>query len=411
MKTLINLEANTRHNLVILFGTGLLFWVSMTCLLPVLPAYIEDIGGTIQQVGLVMGCFAIGLLSSRTWLGHLADTHSRKIVIIIGTIVVTLSPLSYLLATSVPILMVLRAFHGISIAAFTTGYSALVIDLAPPKNKGEVIGYMSLAVPIGMAIGPALGGFLESDFGYAVLFIFSACAGVISFVLALKISENKEESSSNLNISNINTSTIWQLIRKPALFIPALIMLLIGLVFGTLASFLPLYIRAENIALNAGLFYTAAAIASFVVRVFVGKASDRIGRGVFITMSLFLYLTSMILLALAKNPGLFIIAAIAEGSGAGILIPMMLALIADRSYPHERGRVTSVCVGGFDLGIALAGPILGTLSMMINYSAMFSLAGIFAFSALIVFITQSNKNIRHSFGFALGKENDGYAHN
>lgn len=54
--------------------------------------------------------------------------------------------------------MINRAFHGVSIAAFTTGYSALVVDLSPPKQKGELIGYMSLAVPIGMAIGPAMGG-------------------------------------------------------------------------------------------------------------------------------------------------------------------------------------------------------------------------------------------------------------
>lgn len=55
--------------------------------------------------------------------------------------------------------MINRAFHGVSIAAFTTGYSALVVDLSPPKQKGELIGYMSLAVPIGMAIGPAMGIF------------------------------------------------------------------------------------------------------------------------------------------------------------------------------------------------------------------------------------------------------------
>lgn len=409
MRTLINLEPAKRNNLLILFSTGLLFWISMTSLLPVLPAYIEDIGGTTQQVGLVMGCFAIGLLSSRTWLGYLADSRSRKIVIIIGTIVVTLAPLSYLLAKSVPILMVLRAFHGISIAAFTTGYSALVIDLSPPKQRGEVIGYMSLAVPIGMAIGPALGGFLESEAGYAVLFLVSAASGFISLILSLTINENTEELITNFNIKNNNNSNFWQLIKKPSLLIPSIIMLLIGLVFGTLATFLPLYIRSENIALNAGLFYTAAAIASFSVRVFVGKASDRIGRGLFITISLIFYAISMVLLALAKNPTSFIVAAIAEGAAGGVLIPMILALISDRSYPNERGKVTSVCIGGFDLGIAIAGPILGSLSVIINYSGMFSLAACFAFIAFLIFLTQSSKNIKHSLLFATGRENDIYA--
>jgi len=409
MKTLINLEPSLRTDLLTLFATGLLFWISMTSLLPVLPAYIEDLGGSIQQVGLVMGCFAIGLLASRTFLGDLADSRSRKLVIIIGTIVVTLAPFSYLLAKSVPLLMFFRAFHGISVAAFTTGYSTLVIDLSPPKNKGEIIGYMGLAVPIGMAIGPALGGFLQAATSYASLFIVSGCCGLLSLLLSLQIRENKEESILNPKIKSNNTRTYLKLIKEPALLIPSLIMLLIGLVFGTLVTFLPLYIRSENIALNAGLFYTAAALASFSVRVFTGKASDRIGRGVFITVSLICYAIAMILLAMAKNPSSFIMAAIAEGVGGGVLIPMILALISDRSYPNERGRVTSVCIGGFDLGIAIAGPILGSLALFLNYSQMFSLAASFAIIALVIFLTQSNKNIKSSLRFATGKEADIYA--
>ncbi len=409
MKTLLSLEPNKRNNLLKLFATGLLFWISMTSLLPVLPAYIEDIGGTTQQVGLVMGCFAIGLLSSRAFLGKLADSHTRKLVIIIGTIVVTLAPLSYLLAKSIPLLMFFRAFHGISIAAFTTGYSTLVIDLSPPKNKGEIIGYMSLAVPLGLAIGPAFGGFLQSSASYAALFIFSACCGLISWILAIQIKENRQETIITENINNKNSKSFWKLITEPSLLTPSLIMLLIGLVFGTLATFLPLYIRSENIALNAGLFYTTAAISSFSVRVFTGKASDTIGRGLFITISLVFYVIAMILLALAKNPLSFLIAAIAEGAGGGILIPMILALIADRSYANERGRVTSVCVGGFDLGIAIAGPIFGSLAMILNYSQMFSLAAIFALIALVIFLTQSSKNLKSSLRFAMGKEDDIYA--
>jgi MFS family permease len=55
-------------------------------------------------------------------------------------------------------MMVIRAFHGLSIAAFVVAYSALVIDIAPPANRGELLGYMSLVNPVGMALGPCLGG-------------------------------------------------------------------------------------------------------------------------------------------------------------------------------------------------------------------------------------------------------------
>lgn len=405
------LEPEKRQNLLILFITGLLFWTSMTSLLPTLPTYIEDVGGTTQQVGLVMGCFAIGLLLSRTWLGWLADYRSRKLVVLIGTVVVTISPVGYLLVQSIPILMILRAFHGISIAAFTTGYSALVVDLSPLKQRGELIGYMSLAVPIGMAVGPALGGLLQESAGYTPLFVVSAASGLLACILASQV---KEENRDNLLSAQEDTSPLpnrsfWQLLSSPSLLIPSLILLLIGLVFGALASFLPLFIRAIKIDFNAGLFYTVAAIASFAVRIFVGKASDRYGRGLFITASLVCYALSMVLLTFAQTPLALVVAAIAEGAGGGVLIPMMIALISDRSHDHERGQVYAVCIGGFDVGIAIAGPTLGYLAASLGYQGMFALSSILALLALLIFLTQSNKNLSHSFLFALGKDKDRYA--
>ena len=383
----------------------------MTSLLPVLPAYIEDVGGTTQQVGLVMGCFAIGLLLSRTWLGWIADRRSRKLVVLIGTAVAGIAPLGYLLVHSIPVLMAIRAFHGISIAAFTTGYSALIVDLSPAKQRGELIGYMSLAVPIGMALGPALGGFVQAYAGYTPLFLGSASWGFLALIVASKVRQATREEillDNQGDFSQPNRS-FWQLIGEPSLLVPAVILLLIGLLFGTLVAFLPLFIREIEIDFNAGLFYAAAAIASFSVRIFAGRVSDLIGRGALIAGSLVCYGLSMVLLAWAETPSVLIAAAVAEGAGGGLLLPMILALISDRSYAHERGRVYSLCIGGFDLGMAIAGPVLGTLAVVLSYRGMFALSAGLAVLALLIFLTQSNKDFARSFRFALGREKDLYA--
>ena len=411
MTALINLESSQRRNLLFLFFTALLFWINITSLLPTLPTYIEDIGATRQQLGLVMGCVAIGLLPSRPNLGWLADYRSRKLVILIGSFTASVVAFSYIFAHSIPLLMILRVFHGVSLAAFTTGYSTLIIDLSPPKQRGELIGYMSLAVPIGMGIGPALGGFLEAGFGYTALFMVSGSASLFSLILASQVQEAKRSAvKSESSFANSQpVRSFNQLLQTSSLIIPALILLLIGLLFGTLSTFLPLFIRDIKLDLNTGLFYSAAAIASFAVRVFVGKASDTLGRGLFITMSLTCYGISMVMLALATTPQLFILAAIIEGTGAGLLIPMMLALMSDRCYANERGKVSAFCIGGFDLGIAMAGPILGSLGTFLSYRDLFSLAASFAVFALVLFLTQSNKNLVYSFRFALGKAQDAYA--
>lgn len=420
MSVLRSLKPQTKSNLVILFITGLLFWVSITSLLPTLPAYIQDVGATTQQVGFVMGCFAIGLLCSRTWLGRLADSHSRKLVILIGSIVAGTAPIGYSLVQTVPGLAAMRAFHGISIAAFTIGYSALATDLAPREHRGKIIGYMNLAVPVGMGIGPALGGFLQVSFGYQGLFAVATSCGILALILGSRLREQRQQAvinsytqgetlNNSITTAPETTRSFRELTHNSALMIPALVLFLIGSVFGTLVAFLPLFVRELALSFNIGLFYTTIAIASFSVRLVVGQVADRYGRGILISLSLVFYIIAMLLLARADNVAMLLLAAITEGCGAGILIPTILALISDRSYDNERGRVYALCLGGFDVGIALGGPILGLLATSLGYSGLFTLATILAAIALIVFLTHSSKGLSHSIRFALGQEKDVYA--
>ena len=397
-------------NLLVLFIAGFFFWVSISSLLPTLPIYIESLGATVQQVGQVMGCFAIGLLLSRVAMGKFADRHSRKLVLLIGTFAVAVAPICYIFFNSIPELMIVRAFHGISIAAFTIGYSALVVDLSPVKRRGEAIGYLNLAVPIGMSVGPALGGYLLDSAGYISLFLASAASGMFALGLITQIRETKPQT---IGVGAIHTNSqisrsFIELIQSRSLIVPTLILLFVGLLFGTLVAFLPLYVRELNIDFNLGLFYTVVAIASFSVRVFVGRASDRYGRGLFITLSLICYIISMTLLSIANSAAIFLLIAIAEGAGRGLLVPIMLALISDRSYESERGRVFALCLGGFDVGIGLAGPILGMAIAEIGYRQLFSFAAGLGVIALILFITLANREVATSLRFAIGKEKDLY---
>lgn len=410
MKVFLTFDAKLRRNLVILFAAGLLFWSSLTTLLPTLPLYVEYVGGTKQQIGLVMGCFAIGLLLFRPWLGQLADRRSRKLVLLIGLGATAAAPLGYMVGKSIPLLIGLRAFHGISIAAFSTGYSALVADIAPPKQRGEVIGYMSLVTAIGMAIGPALGGFLQASAGYNALFLLSSGLGVLGILFTTQIvNPSISTTQSKTSGDNPADNRFWRLLISPRLRIPAIVLLLIGLAFGTLSTFVPLFIKSVGVDLNPGLFYTATAISSFSVRLIGGRASDRYGRGLLITISLIFYTLSMLFLWIATSANMFLLAGILEGMGAGILLPTIAAMLVDRAKPQERGRIFGVCMVGFDVGIAIAGPFLGLVAEQVGYRNMFGFAAGLTCLALFIFLTASSKDLPHSVRFALGRSQDLYA--
>ncbi|MBW4620778.1 MAG: MFS transporter [Cyanosarcina radialis HA8281-LM2] len=421
MKVFWTLEKQSRQNLLILFASGILFWSSMASLLPTLPSYVEDIGGTKQEVGIVMGAFAIGLLAVRSWLGKAVDRGWRKEVLLLGTMAAALAPLGILSVRSIPWLIGIRIFHGLSVAAFTTAYSTLVVDLSPIRQRGEIIGYMSLVVPVGLAIGPAIGGLLEEAAGYTPLFLLAAGLGIISGAIAYLIpagerkrgraGEAGEAGGAGEEREGQQLNLLSEILFSSRLRTPTLVLLLNGLGFGALSTFVPLYIRETGVDLNPGWFYTAAAIASFSIRLFIGRASDRYGRGLFITMSLSLYAVAMVILSRAETSIAFLAAAVLEGAASGILLPMVIALLADRSAPEERGRIFAVCISGFDLGMAIAGPVLGSLADRLSYPAIFSLSTFSILLAVSIFLTQSSKSLPQSFDFALGRVRDAYALN
>jgi MFS family permease len=391
----------------VLFAAGLLFWSGLAALLPTLPLYIQDAGGTSQDIGIVMGAFAVGLLASRPSLATLADRRGRKIVLLIGIAAVAIAPLGYLLTDSIPLLMAIRAFHGISISAFALAYTALVVDLSPIEHRGELIGYMSLVNPIGLALGPAIGGFLQEWVGYEPMFLAAAALGGLGWICTARIQE--PESIRQIDSSPEPSNQFWQMLGSPRIRIPATVLLLIGLAFGTLSTFVPLFIKEVGVNLNVGLFYTAAAIASFAIRIVAGRASDRYGRGPFITLSLVFYTLAMTLLWQANSAASFLLAGAIQGAGSGTLIPMISALMADRSHADERGKVFGLCMVGFDVGIAIAGPISGAIATQIGYKNVFGLTAGLAFLSLIVFLTLSSKSLKHSFRFATGRSEDVYA--
>ncbi len=405
-----------------LFVTGLLFWTNITALLPTIPLYIRTLGATEAQIGIVMGAFAIGLLLTRPRLGKIADLRSRVLVLRIGAIVAIISPLFYLAASNITLLFFVRVFHGVSIAAFTTAYSTLVTDISPANRRGETIGYMSLVTPLALGFGPAMGSAIATQYGFPPLFITSTILGILCFGLALRVHEAPHVRANRARRARRDPNMIdrlsgqpqtslkfWSLLFEPRLLVPSLTLLLVGTIFGTITTFIPLFIDDLQFDLNIGLFYSAAAVASFVVRPLVGRLSDGMGRGPFVCIALLCYILSMALLSLTVNPQMLLFAGFIEGAGAGMLIPTTLAIVSDRSYAEERGRLFALCISGFDLGIALAGPLFGQVAGTLGYRNLFAISSGLAILALLLFATRSSKSLGHSLRFAIGRERDVYA--
>jgi MFS family permease len=407
MGAIAQLPPLTRRNLHIMFAAGLCFWACMASLLPVLPLYIQDLKATSQELGIIMGSFAIGLLVFRPQMGILSDTKGRKVVLLLGILVAAIAPIFYLLTHHKFLLIGVRIFHGISIAAFATAFSAMIADISPPQHRGEVIGTMSLTNPIGMALGPMFGDWMLHSQGYNACFWLSCTLASLSFVFATQV--QLQDKLTAKSAAAEPTQDYLKLLWKPEFRVPTLMMLVVGSAFGILSAFVPLYLRENQLTVTASAFYSSAAIMSFITRAIAGKQSDRYGRGRFMTLGMAAYGLSMAILWLTPGDSWVIISGLVEGIGGGMFLPVTIALITDRATPEMRGRIFSLCISGFDLGIFLAGPCLGGVADSIGYRGLFGVATGIVILGIAFFITRSSKDLQHSLQFSLFHGPDIYA--
>jgi MFS family permease len=416
-KNFRTLSLETKQILRILFISGLLFWSSLACMFPTLPLYLEDIGLEPFKLGIVIASFGIGVLLSRPFLGKLSDLHSRKLALLIGMSAMAIAPVGYLIPPTMPIMILVRIVHGISLAGFASAYLTFVADLVPVANRGEIMGYMSLQQPLGLSLGPIIGGgLLELTNQYAIPFIAASVLGMGAVLTACCLPKR-----SPLEPPAKSHRQFWRIFAKPYLRIPSIVMTLVGISVGGLQTYVSPYIRSMAVSLSPSCFFTVMAVFTFLIRCLAGSRSDHWGRGFFITYSLIFSLSAMILLYKAYNASMLIFAAILQGAGYGILVPMIAALMADRSPTRERGRSFSLCMMGFDLGLILGGPMLISAAAILAsaevetnlrlYRYLFFLAGGAIALSLLFFLAYGGGNFSQSIKFAIGRGQDIYSLN
>ena len=358
----------TRDFILLCLGT-FLFAGSMFLLFAVLPVFVvEELHGADSQVGLIMGAFALSALLVRPMTGRLADQWSRKTLLSIGALIYCLAPALYTQAESVPVMLGLRLFHGLGIAAYTTAAGVIVADLAPSSRRGEGMGYYGMSLNLAMTIGPALGVILIGSIGYDALFWLCAALGLGSLVLSQMIREPARAPSPHQAGTQPHK---W--VSRAALF-PGFIAVCMTVTFGAVVSFLPLFVKAADLG-NPGLYFSVYSIVVVVSRPFAGRLSDRFGRAAVIVPGMVCLTVAMTTLAFSSSLFGLLIAAALQGLGFGGVQPSIMALVVDRSPPHERGAALATLMGAFDVGVGLSSIVLGAVLEYTDFTVMFLCAG------------------------------------
>lgn len=323
-------------------------------IIPELPGYLTSLGGG-EYKGLIISLFAVTAMVSRPFSGKLSDTIGRIPVMISGSIVCLICSFIYPVLTSVAGFLLLRFVHGFSTGFTPTGQTAYISDIIPVQRRGEAMGLLGTAGAVGMAAGPAIGGMLANRAGLDVMFYCSSAFGLISVMIILGMKEtHPEKEKFSLSHLKVDRSDLFE----PNVWLPCLIMALCAYSYGALFTVIPDF--GEHVGIrNKGLLFTCLTVASLLVRLLGGKASDLYGRKVVLRISTVVMGGAMLIIAFSETSLQLIVGVTIYGFAQGVTSPTLLAWATDLSPVGRKGRGVSSLYIFMEFGIGMGALISG----------------------------------------------------
>jgi MFS family permease len=334
-------------------GNFLLFF-SFYLLVPIFPLYlIDEHAASKSLIGILLASYTIAALLIRPFAGFVLDMVYRKPIYLAAFFLFVVTFVGYPLANSVGLFLFFRVLHGFTFGFVTTAGNSLIVDVTPAERRGEGLGFFGVANTIAMAVGPMTGLYLHDYYSYDVIFYTAIGSGLVGFIFASMIKAENKSSKTSQPIA-------WDRFFLFKGFNAGFALLLMGIPYGMIVTYIALYGREIGIKSGIGLFFSFMAVGLTISRFFSGRLVDQGKLVPVITWGTALSLLSFVMLATLKVIDnnhivliMFYIVSLLMGVGYGLIFPAYNTLFVNLAPNNRRATASSTYMTSWDIGIGL----------------------------------------------------------
>lgn len=315
--------------------------------------------------GFASSSFVIGATVARVFSGFVVDRFGRRRILLMAAVLAVIASSLYLVADSLAFLIGVRMLHGIAFSLASTSVMALTQSVIPPTRRAEGTGYLSLTTTLAAAVGPALALVLVDAYTYDVLFWVALATSVVSLLVSIFLRDPAGDGG--------NRSIRWSLktIVHPAVLPIGVFMLIIGLCYAGVLTFINPYAEERGLITGAAFFFIAYAVTMLITRPFLGRIQDRHGPSPVVAFGLVWLTVALLLLSVADTNWQVILAGAFTGLGYGTLMPAAQAMSVDAVPPQQIGTALSTLFLFTDLGFGLGPLLLGVVLGWVGYGMLY----------------------------------------
>lgn len=333
---------------VALAVVDLLYFTAAGVLLAATPLFARDVlGAGNAGVGVVIGAFGVTTLLTRPFAGRAADRHGRRALLVVGAGAVGLLTLAHLLVDSVPALVGLRLLLGVAEALFIVAGFAALADLAPPGRSGEALSFNSLALYLGIALGPGLGQVIIEGAGFAAAWVVAAALfGVSAVVIVVLVPETLEQPDDPVPSALVSRAALW----------PAFLLFAGVAATGGFLGFGVLHAREVGLAAwgLAPLVFGATVV---TLRIAFATLPDRTEPMRLAATALLLDAAGLVVMGAVATPAGVLAGALLLGVGSAFLTPAVFTAVFSRVTAAQRGSAAATTTVLIDFGLS-GGPLV-----------------------------------------------------
>lgn len=369
-------------NFLVVTTVNLFIFLSFQLFPAALPVYLKSLGASDIVVGWVGGSIIIATLLTRPFAGLALDSMGRRLLFIVGLIIISIMTIAYGLFQIVAVILIVRFMHGIGWGLASTASTTIAADTIPKVRFGEGMAYFSLSTSLAMAVAPALALYLGFYKTISIATAFNILALVLALTIKYRQIESKPKDVPKQRAALYEKGAIW----------PGVIMFLITCTYGAMVTFIAIYAFERGVT-NIGIYFTVYAIVLLVTRPFFGKLIDRKGFGASLIPGVISAFISLVILYFANNLALFLLSGIFYGIAFGACQNALQTMAVLNSPPNRTGAANATFFTGFDGGIGFGSILAGFLTTWFTYGQMYLIISILpvASAALYVWARQKGR--------------------
>lgn len=299
-------------------------------------------GFDLQHIGLLLSLYAIpvvavsffsGAIAAR--IGVLATCRLSVVLLIVGFFSLRFTAGAFWPA------LASRFVQGAGQGLFVVSFVTYAQSRLSPKRFVYLLGLFASMMPLAQAFAPPFGAFILNAYGAPTLFLEGAIPACFGLLLTFRL-----RALSNVGAERgLDFSAAWRRDR----ITPLAAIFVSGTLVGFTGAYLAAALKAR--ALPIGAFFFSSTTAMFASRFLAMRRFESADKRILVGTGFLLEALSFLLVTLAGQSWLIVIAGLLFGMGYSVVYPVLSAWMSEGIEPARRAGPQALLNTLFNIGV------------------------------------------------------------